>query len=401
MKKLYSISFITFLTFILTSGFCENLRAQNSAAELLHHKLDGDVVHFVNPNFFSSHKMKNTDASYYNDSVYMHKWNSESDNWYLSLRIKYNYEQGNMILKLIDSWDTTANEWVFSSKEEFSYDGAGHNDSSVYYYWDKIDEVWVKDTKAEVLFDLQYNDSVIFYYLWDESKINWVNDSKMELFYDISGNDSCYYSSIWSTDQNQWNPMVKGYYYYVQNNILDTVVRYIWSSSLTDWKYFLSDKVKYDVTGKKSEVISYSWDSQSELWNLSRKAEYSYDKLNLLETTINYNWSSDANDWNNSYKYQYYWSQHSELGVPELTVVPGIKIYPNPFADKVNILITNSTEKAFDYEIINSAGQVLASKQNCGVSESHQIDLKKYPTGFYFVKIKTGNIFLVQKIVKR
>ena len=68
--------------------------------------------------------------------------------------------------------------------------------------------------------------------------------------------------------------------------------------------------------------------------------------------------------------------------------------YPNPVAD--NLTITGSG--MYDLQIIGLNGEVLVTKKN--LFESVDINMKDYPSGSYYLRIKKGNAYLMRKILK-
>ena len=68
-------------------------------------------------------------------------------------------------------------------------------------------------------------------------------------------------------------------------------------------------------------------------------------------------------------------------------------IYPNPAKDHINIL-TNASK--YEYQIINSIGQVVLS----GVSNgSNQVSLSDIENGMYFLKVVSDGQISINKIL--
>ncbi|MCF6365839.1 MAG: endonuclease [Bacteroidales bacterium] len=73
-------------------------------------------------------------------------------------------------------------------------------------------------------------------------------------------------------------------------------------------------------------------------------------------------------------------------------------VYPNPTNDVINIFIKNNNLKG-NIKISNVNGQELFNKTIN--SNNSKIDLSKYPSGVYFIEIKTNNKTVIKKIVKK
>jgi hypothetical protein len=73
-----------------------------------------------------------------------------------------------------------------------------------------------------------------------------------------------------------------------------------------------------------------------------------------------------------------------------------VSIYPNPVKDELIIEITNNTN-SFDYEIINSMGQVVKKGL---ISTKAIIQTSKFTPGVYLIKLENGEKFEFRKIVK-
>jgi hypothetical protein len=74
-----------------------------------------------------------------------------------------------------------------------------------------------------------------------------------------------------------------------------------------------------------------------------------------------------------------------------------IMIYPNPFTDKVRVTLSNATPNAY-IGIYNLNGIQL---YNYEVKDGFvEFDMTKYPSGLYFVRIKTPNEVVAKRVVK-
>lgn len=72
-----------------------------------------------------------------------------------------------------------------------------------------------------------------------------------------------------------------------------------------------------------------------------------------------------------------------------------IEVFPNPAEDKVNIAIP--VGKTASIVLTNSYGHELETRSSAG---THNLSLKSYASGVYFVKIKLDNRVIIKKIIK-
>jgi parallel beta-helix repeat protein len=75
-------------------------------------------------------------------------------------------------------------------------------------------------------------------------------------------------------------------------------------------------------------------------------------------------------------------------------------LFPNPSEGKTNLIFDNLNNEKIKLEIISSTGQTIFSKKlrdNSNLIE--QLDLTDFIPGIYFVKIKSDNISIVQKLI--
>ncbi len=80
-----------------------------------------------------------------------------------------------------------------------------------------------------------------------------------------------------------------------------------------------------------------------------------------------------------------------------------IKVFPNPVKESLNIQLNNSEKGQYEINIINLAGQVLASETRTILAdESTQLlDLRSLTSGAYFLQIINEKGSVVQKIFKQ
>ena len=81
-----------------------------------------------------------------------------------------------------------------------------------------------------------------------------------------------------------------------------------------------------------------------------------------------------------------------------------LSIQPNPFSSSINLSLTLDKSNEVAYELFNLQGQRLFGKSlgqlNSGETTINITNLTPWPAGVYFLKIRSGNEFVVRKVVK-
>jgi hypothetical protein len=136
---------------------------------------------------------------------------------------------------------------------------------------------------------------------------------------------------------------------------------------------------KVIAKGSSDKVLDYSFD------DLRSNAGFNYYRLKLLD--------KDG-------KFQY--SNIEVLNVNIIgTYVTGI--YPAPFIDKVNVIISSEISARAKIDLFDNTGKLLISQQvvlNKAVTNLLVDKLDKLPKGFYFIKVQAGETIIVNKLVK-
>ncbi len=83
-----------------------------------------------------------------------------------------------------------------------------------------------------------------------------------------------------------------------------------------------------------------------------------------------------------------------DISVPESPSINSIKIYPNPTQNKIRIQLNNQLQ--YQLNIYNSIGKLLINK---AISNTEDINLKKFGSGIYIIRIQNKNVNLNKKII--
>ncbi|WP_430410979.1 S8 family serine peptidase [Kordia sp.] len=94
-------------------------------------------------------------------------------------------------------------------------------------------------------------------------------------------------------------------------------------------------------------------------------------------------------------------SIESTLSVGENVLDSAISMYPNPAKSNVNISINTTIGNTYEIELLNSLGQSISKIQETRFNANAQqsLDVSKYGTGLYFVKIKVGDQSVTKKLI--
>lgn len=90
---------------------------------------------------------------------------------------------------------------------------------------------------------------------------------------------------------------------------------------------------------------------------------------------------------------------HTYVGLNEKIIFDDIKIYPNPFTDKLTISSESFEDQNIQLKIINSIGQEVHMQNN--LNDNNEIDLSNLPKGLYFLTIENKSSNKTFKIIKQ
>ena len=93
--------------------------------------------------------------------------------------------------------------------------------------------------------------------------------------------------------------------------------------------------------------------------------------------------------------------ESSILSIDENTLESAISMYPNPAKSNVDIVINTTIGNTYEIELLNSIGQTITKTEETRFNARAQqkLDVSKYGTGLYFVKITVGNQTVTKKLI--
>jgi len=156
-------------------------------------------------------------------------------------------------------------------------------------------------------------------------------------------------------------------------------------------KYFCSMNQNRSVSINSSEVLAYQT-VQMELQNSTKSGStYTTDEFGKLAVTVDktgdYLFISDMD------ASQLFVESTTESASPYVISVI-CKVYPNPFTDHLRIECSSTVQLV---EIADLQGRIVYSKPY----SQGNINLQSLPSGFYILKMKSGNQVYQQKLIKQ
>jgi hypothetical protein len=164
-------------------------------------------------------------------------------------------------------------------------------------------------------------------------------------------------------------------------------------------------EITYDANGNITESIYSSWYSGA--FNPSEKEEYVFDlSFGPSDMWLPLWFDEFYNKVVDASFYEFYngsWeiSQHINLHYTSIPfnvrehTLSQLTIYPNPTQGL--LFLKGNMNEAITLSISDLTGKVVLSNAKCS---NQVIDLSKFPSGIYFVKISDGTKVLVKKVVK-
>ncbi len=77
--------------------------------------------------------------------------------------------------------------------------------------------------------------------------------------------------------------------------------------------------------------------------------------------------------------------------VPDISIANpmGMKVFPNPTADHLQIQFETPQGKLFDLQVFNALGHQVLSSFQMDIFQTHSIDCRSFPSGAYFLLIRS------------
>lgn len=180
------------------------------------------------------------------------------------------------------------------------------------------------------------------------------------------------------------------------SNIIDTTqvslnsINIEWEEPSSDYASFI---IEYRKEGAMDWEVNTSGNLETAITNLEKCSNYEFRIQTICDTEN----SSDFSE-------IFLFNTKCDVGSEILTTsISKVSIFPNPFADQISVIFSLNNKTIIDIEMISPNGQILFKdmfESNIGQNTLNIDELKEFPQGVYFLKIKTENNFIIKKIVK-
>ena len=148
------------------------------------------------------------------------------------------------------------------------------------------------------------------------------------------------------------------------------------------------------------EVDATNWfelvtqDVMDELFDLNNCSEYEFQVKAVCEAELE-----------SEYSDSYFFETDCLSGIYDLpNGVSDVRIFPNPFQEKFNIVIELEARQDFNLQLLNATGQVVFTENKtlqAGMNDWSIAIENALPTGVYFIRMNGASGQLVRKVVKR
>ncbi len=146
-----------------------------------------------------------------------------------------------------------------------------------------------------------------------------------------------------------------------------------------------SDGNNFEMVGKviakssSDKEVNYSFD------DIRANAGLNYYRLKLLD--------KDG-------KFQY---SNIELLTVNIEGINITAIYPAPFTDKINVVVSSEIRAQSNIDLFDNTGKLLISQRfglNKGVNNLSIDNLNRLATGMYIIKVQTGDVIVTKRVIK-
>lgn len=311
MKKSVLLLVISFLIFSATAqtskipSSIEEINAQIRESQISFEKgfveLDNYPVQkfdFLNKKAFDSNSLKNASTNTQKlDSMLSEHWDSDKSQWETPYsKAEYSYDKsGNRISRVFYSRDEADGQWVFSRKNEYTYDN-NKVILDIRSLWNKDLEIWENDEREEYSYDENGYKQQYLWFIWDTGSSEWVGFWKIDESYDADGRRTMYTYTQWNTSINDWLASWKQNWEFADNGIQVLYIRSNYYTS-TGWVADVKTETELDSDGKPIYAIDYEWGNDTEQWLVQGKSWYTVDDNSYITQSIYYQWNIDDSIW--------------------------------------------------------------------------------------------------------
>lgn len=344
-------------------------------------------------------------------AIYTYKvWEEDLNDWFIYFKIEYSYSNGLLTIGNLFTWNADINDWRLAIKEEFSYDAQNRLTSIVSLV--NNNGVWEQEYKEEVTYNAAGYAYLWIDYNWSPTNSLWIPFSKDEDFFDVDGYVEMNIESDWDEMMSIWMGSHKIEYTYNANHQIMTEIYSEYDEGTMQWFKGHKDENSYDEHGNNTITISDGWDGTA--WGFFSKEElvldYStpndevvypneYSDFEFSHKLTNVNYYVWYGSWLDDEKFIFYYSEKDVSGIVDI-INSEISIYPNPNTGIFNIEI-NGFGQQFNISVLDFAGRVIEQEEAKASANEYRntLDLSKYSSGVYFLRISNDNKSDYRKIV--
>jgi len=239
-------------------------------------------------------------------SMLFHIWDTNIGNWVDFYQSIYTYDScGNMLSEIFQELDTNIGSLVNKDQNLYTYDTSGNRLSSLYQFWYANIGNWVNRGRSSYTYNVSGKLLSIFSQSWNIDSGSWVNDWQCLYTYDTTLNMLSYFDQLWDTNTGSWvNNNQSLFTYDASGNMLSRVYQQ-WNNGIVSWMNIWKYNYSYDARGNMLSEIFQDWDTSLSNWLNSWKFTYTYDSNGNILSIIFLYWDINIGNWVNDYQSLY------------------------------------------------------------------------------------------------
>lgn len=208
-------------------------------------------------------------------------------------------DQGRLTLQANYWWDTETSTWQGNNRWDWAYSADGRKVTEAYSSWQ--DGQWVYSNKNETTYDAAGNRLEYVSYQWDAATQAWVGNNRTTRTYDDRGNTLTEQTYSWDAATQSWTEAeLMEWVINSATGLVDTV-RFIPLEDGIQWYY--QRVYTWDEHGEQTRETVYERNTAGEgVVTEDYKYENTYDAQDRLAQTIAWTWSAEAPQWQHLYK---------------------------------------------------------------------------------------------------
>jgi hypothetical protein len=270
------------------------------------------------------------------DSTISEEWDNLADQFVFTEKYEYEYDgTGNCTQSTTSRWDSTSGQWIKYFKETNQWDGNGRDMGNEYYRWsggrelwnpflkieknydangyenlatlfygDTITGLWIGSRKYESILDSKGQLTEIVTSLWDSNNNQWLPDYKEEITWNVAGKPVLHMYYQYDAVNMQWVQSIKEVWVYNNDGTPDLYQLYQWIETKGGWIKAQEVVYQYDDQGRETLVTDFLWDAYAEALDFGFQSDHVYDTNGLITNTES-EWDLVNEKWIPLYKVEY------------------------------------------------------------------------------------------------